>query len=156
MRHAKSSWDQHGLADFERPLNGRGEAAAPRMAVEINDRGYIPDSIVSSSAERAMQTAGLVKKFGEFECEILPDQRIYAASVNSLLYVIAEFENSSKNVLMVGHNPGFEGLFELLTGKYRRMPTAAFGVIEFEIESWDKIKPGIGRTLDFLVPKELS
>ena len=31
LRHAKSSWSDALLKDFERPLNGRGMQAAPRI-----------------------------------------------------------------------------------------------------------------------------
>ena len=57
VRHAKSSWDNPALADFDRPLNARGERDAPRMAQHVRRALGIPDRIVSSPALRALTTA---------------------------------------------------------------------------------------------------
>src|SRR3972149_550177 len=43
IRHAKSSWDNSNLQDFERPLNARGERDAPFMGQKLAERGIKPD-----------------------------------------------------------------------------------------------------------------
>ena len=57
IRHAKSSWDEPGLSDFERPLNERGRRDAPRMAEKLKGRGAVIEHILSSTARRAVRTA---------------------------------------------------------------------------------------------------
>ena len=57
IRHAKSSWSNPGEADFERPLNDRGERDAPRMGARLKELKIKPDLIVCSPAKRAKQTA---------------------------------------------------------------------------------------------------
>ncbi|MCU0239254.1 MAG: hypothetical protein MUC29_07415 [Pyrinomonadaceae bacterium] len=38
LRHAKSSWDNPNISDFDRPLNQRGLEAAPFMGKIIYDK----------------------------------------------------------------------------------------------------------------------
>ena len=52
IRHAKSSWKDAGMDDFDRALNDRGERDAPRMGKRLSRAGPPPDRIVSSSAKR--------------------------------------------------------------------------------------------------------
>ena len=48
-RHAKSSWNHVGLSDIERPLNSRGEKAAPFMGQLIYEKSDIPDLLIFTS-----------------------------------------------------------------------------------------------------------
>lgn len=57
LRHAKSSWDNPGLKDHDRPLNGRGKKNVPEMVRRLNRWLVLPDIIYSSSAVRAESTA---------------------------------------------------------------------------------------------------
>ena len=57
IRHAKSSWDNATLSDFERPLNERGKYDAPLMAKKLKDKKIEIDAFVSSPAKRAKKTA---------------------------------------------------------------------------------------------------
>ncbi|NNE99859.1 MAG: histidine phosphatase family protein [Pyrinomonadaceae bacterium] len=154
LRHAKSSWDYPELADFERPLNKRGKKAAPFMGDLMRRKGLIPEFILSSSAKRAKQTAKLVKASAEIENDIHFDRQVYGASTNTLLHIVGEFENGHSSAMIVGHNPGFEGLVEVLGGEYQRMPTAALAVIELEIDTWHETAAGKGILVEILRPKE--
>lgn len=156
MRHAKSSWDDASLSDFERPLNERGLKTAPFMGKEMNARNIIPDLIISSPAERAKHTAELVKEAGEFSARIRFEERIYEASSSTLLDILSGVEDRFENVLIVGHNPGFENLVRILTGKSEEMPTAALAKISLSIKSWAEISPQSGKLEIFLRPKEIA
>ena len=68
LRHAKSSWDDVALRDFERPLADRGKRDAPRMAEELKLRAPLPDLIISSPAARARQTTQAVVNAGGLSC----------------------------------------------------------------------------------------
>ncbi len=134
LRHAKSSWDNAGLSDFERPLNDRGLKTAPLVGTAMRERGFQPQIIISSNAKRAKQTAELIKTFAQLEREIEFDGRIYAASTSELITVAQEINDQFESAMLVGHNPGFEGLVQFLTGEFETMPTAALAVIELSIE----------------------
>ncbi len=154
LRHAKSSWEDASLADFDRPLNERGQVAAPFMGELITRRGLIPDVIVSSPAKRAAETASLVKENGGLNAPLRFDERIYEASPQSLLYVVSEFRDEIASAMLVGHNPGIEGFITLLTGESERMPTAAVAVIDLEIDEWRNAAVGVGILGEIIRPRD--
>ena len=154
FRHAKSSWDDDSLSDFDRPLNDRGIAAAPFMGEVMAGRGYVPSIVVSSPANRAASTAKLVKEAGDLPGEIRFDDRIYEASPNTLRQVIAELDDNLDSAMAVGHNPGMEGFIRYLTGEIERMPTAALAVIELEIDKWSEINADSGKLVEIITPKD--
>lgn len=156
LRHAKSSWKDGDAKDFDRPLNQRGLKAAPAIGRLIRKRKLQPDLVLSSPAERARQTTQLVIEAAGLKTELRYDERIYEASVARLLGVVSELDDEAGIVMLVGHNPGFEELVEVLTSEAHRLPTAALACIELDIEKWNKVKADTGR-LEWLVkPKELK
>lgn len=156
LRHAKSSWDDAGLADFDRPLNGRGRKAAPVMGHFMRERQLRPDLIISSPAARARETLALVLEASGIKTELRYDERIYEATAGRLLEVINGVEDDKQEVMLVGHNPGFENLLERLTGESLRVPTAALARIALDADRWIEAGAHGGR-LEWLVkPKELA
>jgi phosphohistidine phosphatase len=156
LRHAKSSWDDAGLADFDRPLNGRGRKAAPLVGDLMRERQLRPDLVISSPAARARETVALVLEASGMKTELRYDERIYEATAGQLLAVINGVENDKQEVMLVGHNPGFENLLERLTGETLRVPTAALALVALDADSWAEVGARGGR-LEWLVkPKELA
>lgn len=156
LRHAKSSWEDASLPDFERPLNERGRRAAPLMGKFMREQGLRPDLVISSPAQRARETIALVLEAAGIETELRYDERIYEASAARLLEIISQIEDDQTEVMLVGHNPGFENLLEHLTGEGERMPTAALTRIILNAEKWNEAGEQGGR-LEWLVkPKELA
>ncbi len=155
LRHAKSSWTDPDLQDFERPLNHRGRRAAPLIGRFILQEGFVPDLILSSPAERARQTIALIVETAHLAGELRYDERIYEASAESLLEVISQAEDRFATLLLVGHNPGMEDLLLLLSGETGRMPTSALAAITFDTEKWGKVKEHKGRLKSLTTPKDL-
>lgn len=156
LRHAKSSWNNPGLSDFERPLNGRGLADAPRMGALLRQEELLPDLIITSAAKRALATARSVGDACGYEGQIEATRTLYMADVQDFLTVITAVPDTAKVVLMVGHNPGVEELLEKLTGHWERMPTAALAQILLPIVSWQNAAEGIeGELIAIWYPKEL-
>lgn len=114
LRHAKSDWDQT-CDDFDRPLNARGQHDAPRIGRWLRDQNLIPDRVISSPARRAAQTTQAVcSQLGyPTEC-ILWDKRLYLASCETLLDVLADQSDHPHRLMLIGHNPGLEYLLEYL------------------------------------------
>src|SRR5215217_6188343 len=121
LRHAKSSWENNDLADFDRPLNDRGKKAAPLMGEVIKSNGFAPELILSSPAVRARETARLVKESAGLHAEIKHNERIYEASPQTLQYIAASIDDRFNSAMIVGHNPGMEGFVRLLTGRLEPM-----------------------------------
>jgi phosphohistidine phosphatase len=153
LRHAKSSWDDASLSDFERPLNEVGLDVAPFMGRYMAGHGYLPKAIVSSPARRARETAELIKINAGIGGDIRFDDRIYEASPNTLLQVASELGDDLDSALIVGHNPGIEGFIRHLTGQIEPMPTAALAVIDLDIDPWRKIGHNTGKIVTVIRPK---
>lgn len=154
LRHAKSSWDDSSLADFDRPLNDRGKTAAPFMGRIMAERDLHPDVILSSPAVRARETASLVKKAGKLDAEIRFEERIYEASPPTLKQVVAGIDDEFRSAMIVGHNPGMEGFIRLLTGRLEAMPTAALAIIDLDIARWEDINTDRGTLRQVIRPKD--
>lgn len=154
MRHAKSSWADTDLADFDRPLNDRGQRDAPFMGNVMRDNGYAPDIILSSPAVRARETARLAKQGGSLDGDLVPDDRIYEASPQTLRQVIAEVNDKFTSAMLVGHNPGIEGFIRYLTGTLEPMPTAALAVVELNTASWSGVAATSGKVIKIIRPKD--
>ena len=165
LRHAKSSWDDQSLDDFDRPLNERGWRAARRMGSELRDRKIRFDLVLASTATRVRETIGGVQEKYEFGAPIRLEQGIYLASAETLLSLIRELPDAVEAPLLVGHNPGLErllvelthddskGLRQRIAGKY---PTGALAVVELPANKWGEISPGSGEIVELILPKELD
>ena len=156
MRHAKSAWDVSYNTDFERPLNKRGEKAAPRMGDFVADRDLLPDLIVSSPAARAKQTSALFMEAAAYDGEIQFEHGIYHAYANELLDIVQALPEEAERVMLVGHNPGFEMLVEQLCGGAVRMPTAAIAYIWLSAANWAEVEVETGELQWLVTPKLLD
>jgi phosphohistidine phosphatase len=156
LRHAKSSWKDTELSDFDRPLNGRGREAALLVGQYIRKKKIRPELLLCSPAERARQTAALVRDSAGLAVEMRYDERIYGADVARLLEVVSQSEESAGVVMLVGHNPGLEELLELLTGERHHLSTATLACVTLEVEKWSKTRASAGRLDSLLKPKELG
>lgn len=154
LRHAKSSWDDPDLSDFDRPLNDRGLRTAPFMGELMRRKRLTPSIIVSSPAARASSTAELVKGAAGIATNIRYDDRIYEASPENLRHVVSEIDNNIDSAMIVGHNPGIEGFIRYLTGQLEPMPTAALAVISLNIDEWQQVNDGSGTLKGLYRPKD--
>lgn len=155
IRHAKSDWTDVTLSDFDRPLNGRGKKAAPKMGKRMAKRGDIPDLLLSSPAKRAAKTARLIAQELEIsKDEIVYQSEIFAAKMKTLITLICELPEH-KHIALIGHNPGLSELAEWLCPDAPGwLPTCAILTIDLDSGSWKKIKKGCGHILHYDFPKK--
>ncbi len=156
LRHAKSSWKDPDLADFERPLNERGRKAAALVGSYIAEHGVSIDLIISSPAVRARQTIELLLRSAKRSVELRFDQLIYEGSPTRLLEIVSQIEDERKAVLLVGHNPGMEELLALLVGGEQHMPTASLATVLLHTKKWDKVPGTKGELISFVKAKDLK
>lgn len=154
-RHAKSSWLETTLSDIERPLNKRGERAAPVMGRRLAHRGVQPDLILTSPAVRARATAVyLAIELGYPQERLQVQTGLYAATVSSLLALLQQQEARCATIMMVGHNPECTALANVLGGLHiENIPTCGIVALEFTFASWQKLAAGDGTLLFFDYPK---
>lgn len=155
LRHAKSSWNDSSLRDFDRPLNERGRAAAPLIGKHLASENLSDPTLICSPALRTRETAELVLKSANLNVEPHFDERIYEASVRDLLLVISEIDDKRHAAILIGHNPGFEELLASLTDEHRSMPTCALAKIVINAGSWKEVRAGEGTLEWFVTLKEL-
>lgn len=157
LRHAKSSWEDASLRDFERPLNKRGLRAAPLIGKFMSEHGLRPDLVLSSPAQRARDTARLALEAGAIETELRYEERIYEADVPTLLEVVRQTEEAHGEIMLVGHNPGLEDLLGFLTGEHRHLATATLARIILDCENWSEAgERQSGRVELFVKARELA
>jgi phosphohistidine phosphatase len=154
LRHAKSSWAEEGIADFDRPLNNRGLKTAPFMGKLIAEKALVPSIAISSPANRARATAELIKENRGISSDIRFDDRVYEASPQTLRQIVAGIDESHESALIVGHNPGLEGLIYFLTGHLEPMPTAALAVLSLNVDSWSAVDANTGKIVRVYRPRE--
>ena len=138
VRHAKSSWNEPGLSDRERPLNKRGQHDAPRMGKCIADAGIRPSLIVSSPATRAWTTAQIIAEELSYPVEFLQrEDSLYLASLNDILDVIVAQDDGFNSLMVVGHNPGLTNMVNFLSpGITGNLPTAGVVSVTIDQDDW--------------------
>jgi phosphohistidine phosphatase len=156
MRHAKSSWADSSLSDFERPLNERGQRDAPRMGQWLIEHELVPQLIISSPANRAKTTAEIVAQNADYGGDIQFREQLYHGTPRDYVSVLKLVSATNEVVMVVGHNPGLENLVERLTGDFERMPTSAIAQIKCQLTDWNTIAAnGSNELVDVWRPKEI-
>lgn len=166
LRHAKSSWDEPDLDDFDRPLNERGWKAARRMGEELKQRKLRFDIAFASPAVRVRQTLdGLTEGYGAFGFPVRFDQKLYLADAAVLFDGVRALPDGTNQALIVGHNPGLQRLIlelaaEDRSGLRRRVadnfPTAALARIQLPAERWKDVASGSGNIVELIYAKDLD
>ncbi len=153
VRHAKSSWKNPRLEDFDRPLNGRGKRDAPFMAKRLKRFKVKPDLILSSPALRAKKTAQAIAK--SLDLKVTYEPRLYEASVETYLQILQELDDLLEKVIIVGHNPEITQTCEILSDTILgNIPTCGIVGIECDVQSFKELEEGSGRVLFFDYPKK--
>jgi phosphohistidine phosphatase len=153
-RHAKSSWDQMHLSDWERPLNARGKRDLPKMAEKWSCQESLPEVVYYSSAQRTKETSlGLVKHWrSEIACHSL--DLLYMASAETLLDFIVNLSDDYQFVMIVAHNPGLTDFYNSHTLlRIDNAPTASLGLISSSQQSWVEAAKRQWNIEKFISPK---
>ena len=164
VRHAKSSWDDHSLADHDRPLNARGRRVAPIVAATLSDAGHVPDLAYSSTSARTRETWSLMAPgFGDGP-EARFHRNLYLASLETILEVVASAPPEVQTLMVLGHNPG---IFQLALHLSRRadaeelstlrvgMPTGTAVVVALDGNGWQDVAQG-GEMVMLVLPRRLE
>lgn len=168
FRHAKSDWGDPRARDFDRPLNARGRKGAAVMGKHIIEHGIRWQRVLASPAVRVTETIELSTRASSRPVGINWDRRVYLASSASLLDVLREQDEdgSPASILIVGHNPSLEDLiFDLVpddgTSPLRdvveeKFPTAAYAVLEVDIDAWAELGDTPARLVHLARPRDLD
>lgn len=164
LRHAKSSWDDPGLKDEERPLNERGFRAATVMGLYFAQCGFRPDLILCSTARRALETLDQVRPRLAGKPALSIDKAIYRADSAALLKIVRDLPETAGSALLVGHNPALEefclsligsGPKELRAALAQKYPTGALTVLSLPPRPWAEADWKAAELRNFTSPKDL-
>ncbi|RWB75272.1 MAG: histidine phosphatase family protein [Mesorhizobium sp.] len=163
LRHAKSSWDDPALADFDRPLAPRGLKTAPLMGRELARRGWLPDLALVSPALRARDTWRLVAQELSGHTPAQFAEELYEAAAGTILARVRQAK--ATNLLVIGHNPGLQQFVLRLAGAgsdesvfkktEAKFPTAALARFTLDGD-WADLSFGSARLTHCLRPKDLA
>lgn len=165
LRHAKAETGSANQEDRDRELAPRGIEAARIMGQFMAARGIRPDKVLCSTSARTRQTWALAQQtYGE-KLPVEFTDKLYLASVDQLLDVMAATPDEIGKLLIIGHNPdlhqlafklartGDEQLLRLLAMKF---PTGAFAAIGLDNTAWHDVAKAHGRLEMFASPKILT
>lgn len=157
IRHAKSSWDNPGLRDFNRPLNERGMHDAPRMAKYLHKLNVQAGLIVSSPAKRALTTAQFfAAEFGFPDEAIRQEETIYEAMPSDIQRIISGLPDETDTVLLFGHNPTLTEVSNLFTDDFiDNVPTCGIVHLISTAASWSELYEDNTRIQACYFPKEV-
>ncbi len=166
LRHAKSSWNEPGQDDFDRPLNKRGTKAAAAIGQHLDEADLAPGLVLCSSAVRTRATLTLVlREIDSTAPAVVFDDELYLAEPETILAKVRAIDPQHKTVLVIGHNPGMHALALELAGAGPRdmlaelamqFPTAALAHLSFTAADWSTILPASGTLVNFVLPRRLD
>jgi len=160
MRHAKSSWDDPDLSDYDRPLNKRGKHNAKLMKKVMKKNKMFFDLAYVSGAKRTRETfrhiQDLCLKHVEFKKEY------YLATSEEILNSITSSDDNHKSILILNHEPTVKNLVQRLCSNFKnvenfmfvKFSTAAIATIKFNKLTWSEIEYGNGILDGFIKPKD--
>lgn len=164
LRHAKSSWKEKGMADFERPLAPRGRRAAEALGQTLCAHAWLPRRIVCSSAMRTLQTLDLILPLLEqagAAPEVVRKRRLYDLMEEDYVEFVRDEGGEVASLMLIGHNSAIQssalalcgmGDPEILAAMEAGFPTAALAVIDFNVPRWADVAEGRGALAAFWTP----
>jgi phosphohistidine phosphatase len=165
VRHAKSSWGNEDLDNFDRPLNKRGQKAALQIGEELKKRGFEFDLVLASPALRVRETLkGIEQGYGE-QLPVEWEPEIYDASEATLFKLVRRIPERAHAPMLVGHNPGLQQLILALTrqddGGLRELvaanlPTGAVALVELPAPRWAEMMEESGLIRELILPRDLD
>jgi phosphohistidine phosphatase len=157
LRHAKSSWDDSKLKDFERTLSGRGLTDAPTMGARFLDRGKQVDCIISSPAVRAKSTAKLfAEAIGFPVADLASNPELYFAGAPMFLKATSLLDEDFDSAILVGHNPAITEFANTMAGTdIENIPTCGLVELTLPIDNWSDVELASATLVNFDYPKNL-
>lgn len=163
LRHAKSDWGDASITDAERPLNERGIEAAKLTGSYMDREGLVPERILCSTATRAQRTLELVTQAWQSPPPVESVAQLYMAEPETLMSLIRSADESTRRLMIIGHNPGLAQTVYFLVHDHDpndaarilvKFPTAGLAVIELETQPWSEVTGG--RLVTFQTPKRIE
>ena len=157
VRHAESESPKKMLQDYERPLKKEGAIDAEKIGQYLKSNIYIPDYILTSGAQRTLETAQVIfQQLFDTLISIHENRLIYGASVSEMKKLIKNFDNQYSAAMVIGHNPTITSLTnEISNANIDYIPTSGVSIIKYNINKWNDLNE-FGELIEFIYPKKLN
>jgi phosphohistidine phosphatase len=155
VRHATAQGKDEALPDLERSLIKKGEKEAAVIAGHLVSRYAPPDLMISSFANRAIETAHRLAKAFHYPRQRILLRDIFYGNSNAedLVKEIRSQADKYRSLMLFGHDPAISRLAAwLVKGFQEELPKAGVVAADFPVQRWREIGPGSGRLLEFISP----
>ena len=141
VRHAKSSWDNFGVADHDRTLMGVGIKKTKKIVEFLKNDNVSVDLIISSSAVRALETAKLIAVGINYNVDLIfKNETLYHAWVEDIYNELFAVEDTIDSVMIIAHNPTLTDFVnDFVIPQIYNLPTTGVVSISFDTASWENI-----------------
>lgn len=159
VRHGEAAPRNAVLSDFERVLTRHGAEACERVAKSLRTMHERVDTMISSPANRALETAHLFARHLSYPYQNirLSQSLYYAHSIRPVLADLRKLEDSVCTVALFGHNPMFDDLVTYFIPRYAdQMPKGAVAAIGLTRPTWAGLAPGQGELRFALWPSRFA
>lgn len=139
------------------------ERTRPSPYRKLADSGIDLDLALCSTSARTRETWKLAVHELPHRPRTVYEERVYEASPGELIAVLNETPDDVRSAVLIGHNPGIQGLADVLSGQAegdagermarRGFPTSAFAVLSFT-GPWKSLEPGTATLVDYWAPSE--
>jgi phosphohistidine phosphatase len=162
LRHAKSSWDDPGQPDHERPLAPRGRRTLAVIAEYVSSHAVRPEVVLCSSARRTLETCEGLSLTGQ----VLIERPLYDSSCEQLIERLRRLPPDTSSAMVIGHNPAMQMLALKLAGTRgvapsgqraeieHKFPTGALATLSLHC-GWIELAAGCAALVDYMRPKAL-
>lgn len=158
LRHAKSAWDEPGLADRERELNKRGQRDAPRMGAALAARMAAMPITVSCARRAQLTLEGVCAGWPELDgLSHVTADALYTFSASDLLLWLRAQGEDRDALFIIGHNPALTDLINTLAAAdyLANLPTAGYVQLGLSVDRWRDLRQGCGQIEYSLFPRQL-
>lgn len=154
IRHAKTEQENYDR-DYTRQLLPIGINDAKNIANDLKERKIFPDSIISSSAVRALATAHIFAEKLGFQVDDISEEKVlyFEITPDGFIDMVQGTNNNIDTLFVIGHNPFMHIIAQRLSANYNgHMPTCSTVVFDFDIDNWNEVEPGKGTLFLHLYP----
>ena len=148
VRHATAAAKGVDVDDYTRSLRKKGHKEARTMIRwYLENVGGKPDMMLSSPANRAIETARLFAKgLGYKSKKIIQDEALYGtATPEEFLNILNEIDDKHDSVMVFGHDPAFSEFAHYMVAEFDLLlPKCSVFGFSANRKKWKALKAGDG------------
>ncbi len=154
IRHAEAEPQHFFEKDKDRRLTQKGLYQIDAITNQLKEKKCLPDYLLCSPAERALQTAQLICKNLKINSRLIDlNSKLYLGDDEDIIKLVSSL-NLFQHIFIIGHNPTLSCLAQKLCPMTKSiiLPTAGVISLYFDIANWDNLLTKQGRLLFFIEP----